>query len=92
MRPRVRAILLLAVVLLVAAGLLVAGPAHLGLHADADGPGCDACALHGTTPPVFEHGLGDLGVAWIEPELAPPQAPATTTRLLPPPRGPPGPA
>jgi len=89
MRPRWRAIFLVAAVFLVVGGLLLAGPAHLGLHGADDGHGCEACTFHGASPAVATVGLGPPRLARLERELAPPVRPAAAPRLLPPARGPP---
>lgn len=89
MRPRLRAVLLAAICVLLIAGLLLSGPAHFGVHKAGDGPSCDACAISGTTPePVFTI-FGPPCEARVEIPLAPSAPPQASQRLLPPPRGPP---
>jgi hypothetical protein len=89
MRPRLRAVLLSAICVLLIAGLLLSGPAHFGVHKAGDGPSCDACAISGTTPdPVFEI-FGPPREARVAIVLAPSAPPQSFQRLLPPSRGPP---
>lgn len=89
MRPHLRAVVLVAAVVLVVSGLLVAGPAHLGLHGAADGHGCEACAIQGAAPDAASPGLGPPRIARLEPEVAPAERPTPQPRSLPPARGPP---
>lgn len=89
MRPRIRAVLLSAICVLLVAGLILSGPAHFGVHKPGDGPSCDACAISGTTPgPVLEI-FGPPREARFALALAPSTPQQSFQRLLPPSRGPP---
>lgn len=89
MSPRLRAVLLSAICVLLVAGLILSGPAHFGVHKPGDGPSCDACAISGTAPgPVLEIFGPPLEVRFAL-ALAPSVPKQSFQRLLPPSRGPP---
>lgn len=89
MRPRLRAVLLSAICVLLVAGLVLSGPAHFGLHQQGDGPSCEACAISGTIPGPVITIFGPPREASFEIALAPEAALPSFQRLLPPSRGPP---
>jgi hypothetical protein len=89
MRPQLRAVFLLATFALVVAGLLLAGPAHLGVHKPGDATSCEACAVHGATPTPALSLPGAPRSAQIRSVPPPAAAPEPPSHLFPAPRGPP---
>jgi len=74
---------------LVVTGLLVAGPAHSGLHGASDGHGCEACAIQGASPDASPPVLGPPRLAGIAIDLRPAALSPARPPSLPPARGPP---
>jgi len=89
MRPRVRAVVVLAILGLVFAGLLLAGPAHLALHKPGDAHPCEACLLHAAAPAIVVLLPQPLTGAVLTPRPARLRLPDSPVHLLPPSRGPP---
>ena len=63
MSRQARRLVILAIGILLIAGLLVAGPAHHGLHKASDGVYCDGCALSVAVPPSVPALLGPMQIA-----------------------------
>jgi hypothetical protein len=89
MPRRGRTILLLAIGCLLIAGLLVAGPAHHGLHKTSDGVYCDGCAVTGTVPTPAPCLRGPMQVAHASSAERPLWVPSPTPLVTRSPRGPP---
>lgn len=92
MQPRLRAFVVLAILGLVLAGLLLAGPAHLVTHSPGEGHACDACLVQAALPLPPYAPLGLVQLARRTPVPAALRLTDPLLHLLPPPRGPPTPA